>query len=566
MHLTCHTYELFTFTSTTHLLHSYKFYPSSPCPLHLTIPHFSKNIPFTFIMVTMDRFSLSLKPYQIFMSVTLVLLTLTYIVFRNKFKKSNKLRLPPGPPGWPVVGNLFQVANSGKYFFELVRELRPVYGPIFTMKMGSRTMIIVSNAELAHEALIAKGQLFASRPAETPTRKIFSCDKFTVNASYHGPVWRSLRRNMVQNGLSSTRLKNFKNVREVAMDKLVERLKNEAENEKGVVWVLKHARFAVFSILLSMCFGLELSEDTIEKIDHMMKLVLMTVDPRIDDFLPILSPFFYKQRRKAWDVRKKQIDMLRPLIEKRRAILRAGLESAPNAAPFSYLDTLFELEVEGRKTGPTEPEIVTLCSEFLNGGTDTTATAIEWAIGRFIDDPTMQSRLYDEIKATVGSRPVQEKDLDSMTYLHAFVKELLRKHPPTYLSLTHAVIEPAKLAGYDIPVGCNVEFYLPGISEDPKLWTAPEKFDPERFLTGGEDVDMTGIKGVKMLPFGAGRRICPGLSMATIHVHLMIARLVQEFEWSVYPPGKKVDFSEKLEFTVVMKNPLKAKIKPRVNN
>ncbi|KAL9236536.1 hypothetical protein vseg_011192 [Gypsophila vaccaria] len=514
----------------------------------------------------MDCFSVVSSTYPLVsVFVALSILTLTYFIFKIKSNKT-KLRLPPGPPGWPVVGNLFQVANSGKAFFEYVRELRPVYGSIFTMKMGSRTMIIVSSAELAYEALIAKGQLFASRPLETPTRSIFSCNKFTVNAAYHGPVWRSLRRNLVQNGLSSTRVRDFKNVRDVAMDRLVERLKNEAENEDGAVWVLKQARFAVFCILLSMCFGLELSEDTIEKIDHMMKLVLMTVDPRIDDFLPILSPFFYKQRRQAWDVRKKQIETLRPLIEKRRAILRSGVESYPKAVPFSYLDTLFDLEVEGRKTGPTESEIVTLCSEFLNGGTDTTAAAIEWAMGRFIEDPRIQTRLYEEIRATVGSRPVQEKDLDNMAYLHAFVKELLRKHPPTYFSLTHAVIEPTKLAGYDIPVGCNVEFFLPGISEDPKLWSSPEKFNPERFLSGGEEVDMTGVKGVKMLPFGAGRRICPGLSMATIHVQLMVARLVQEFEWSVYPEGSKVDFSEKLEFTVVMKNTLRAKIKPRVHN
>lgn len=68
---------------------------------------------------------------------------------------------------------------------------------------------------------------------------------------------------------------------------------------------------------------------------------------------------------------------------------------------------------------------------------------------------------------------------------------------------------------------------------------------------------------MKMLPFGVGRRICPGLAMATVHVHLMLARMVQEFEWSAYPPNSKIDFTGKLEFTVVMKNALKALIKPR---
>ncbi|KMS98162.1 hypothetical protein BVRB_4g094900 [Beta vulgaris subsp. vulgaris] len=503
--------------------------------------------------------------HLVFITLALLISTLTLFLTTTKSKKKSfRRRLPPGPPGWPIVGNLFQVANSGKPFFEYVRDLLPKYGPIFTLKMGSRTMIIISNGQLAHEALIEKGQVFATRPAETPTRAIFSCDKFTVNAAVYGPVWRSLRKNMVQNGLSSSRLKEFRDVRDAAMDKFIERIKTEAENQKGVVYVLKNARFAVFCILLSMCFGVEMSEETIEKIDHMMKMVLITVNPRIDDFLPILSPFFTKQRKEALEVRKKQIETLRPFIEQRRAIIRAGLASDPTAAPFSYLDTLFELQVEGRISGPTEPEIVTLCSEFINGGTDTTATAIEWAMARLIENPAMQERLHDEIRAAVGSRPVQEGDLDNLPYLHAFVKELLRKHPPTYFSLTHAVTEPTTLGDYNIPTGCNVEIYLPGISDDPKIWSEPEKFDPERFLSGREDADMTGVKGVKMIPFGAGRRICPGLSMATIHVNLLIARLVQEFEWGALTEQNKVDFSEKLEFTVVMKNSLRAKIKARV--
>lgn len=132
-------------------------------------------------------------------------------------QKSKSLNLPPGPPGWPIVGNLFQFARSGKPFFQYVAELRKEFGPIFTLKMGTRTMIILSDAKLWHEALIERGALFATWPRENPTRNIFSCNKFTVNAALLGPVWRSLRRNMVQNMLSSTRLKEFREVRENAM-------------------------------------------------------------------------------------------------------------------------------------------------------------------------------------------------------------------------------------------------------------------------------------------------------------------------------------------------------------
>lgn len=511
----------------------------------------------------MDFFSTSsLSPYYhlIFTILAFVISSLIYLL--TKKNNSKKLRLPPGPPGWPVVGNLLQVARSGKPFFQIMRELRQKYGPIFTLRMGTRTMIIISNANLVHEALVQKGQVFASRPRENPTRTVFSCDKFTVNAAVYGPVWRSLRKNMVQNGLSSIKLKEFRAVRKSAMDKMIEKIRAEADANDGVVWVLKNARFAVFCILLAMCFGVEMDEKTIEMIDQMMKSVLIALDPRLDDYLPILSPFFSKQRKRAMDVRKQQIETIVPFIEKRKKILESP-EIDETAASFSYLDTLFDLKIEGRNSAPTKPELVTLCSEFLNGGTDTTATAIEWAIGRIIENPSIQSRLYEEIKNTVGENKVDEKDIERMPYLNAVIKELLRKHPPTYMSLTHAVTEPAKLGGYDIPTDVNVEIFLPGISDDPNLWSEPEKFDPDRFFLGKEDADMTGISGVKMIPFGMGRRICPGLNMATVHVSLMLARLIQEFEWSD-PENTRVDFTEKLEFTVVMKNTLRAKIKPRM--
>ncbi|GAB2250505.1 hypothetical protein Droror1_Dr00016755 [Drosera rotundifolia] len=488
-----------------------------------------------------------------------------YTLFRKSRNEKQKraFKLPPGPPGWPVVGNCFQMVSSGKQYCEYVRDLIPVYGPIFTLKFGSRTMIIVSNAELAREALIEKGQVFSSRPLDFPTRTIFSCNKFTVNNALLGPVWRSLRRNMVHNMLNSSRVKEFKGVRGAAMDKFIERMKAEAETNDGLVWVLRNARFAVFCILLDMCFGLEMTEDTVEKMDQMMKMVLITCNPRIDDFFPFMRPFFWRRRWNALQVRKKQIETLLPFIEKRLAILQ-DLGSKPSAVSFSYLDTLFNLKMEGQMSGPTIPEIVTLCSEFLNGGTDTTGTGIEWAMARLIENPEIQSKLYEEIQVTVGSRKVEEKDVDFMPYLQAFCKELLRKHPPTYFSLPHGVTEPATLAGYAIPANCSIEFFLPGISEDPKLWLNPDTFDPERFLASGEDVDMTGAINVKMIPFGMGRRICPGMNMAMVHMHLMIARMVQEFEWSGYPDGSKVDLTEKFEFTVVMKNPLRAKINPRV--
>ncbi|VVA97130.1 unnamed protein product [Arabis nemorensis] len=514
-------------------------------------------------LLSFSPISFNISPSLSYTIIAILVSCFLLLIITRRSSNSKRVKLPPGPPGWPVVGNLFQFARSGKQFYEFVDDLRKKYGPIFTLRMGSRTMIIISDSTLAHDVLIQRGPMFATRPKENPTRTIFSSNTFTVNASVYGPVWRSLRRNMVQNMLSSTRFKEFGSVRQSAMDKLAERIKTEANDNNGLVWVLRNARFAAFCILLEMCFGIEMDEESILGMDQMMKKVLITIDPRLDDYLPILAPFYSKERKRALGVRREQVDFVVGFIERRRrAIQNPGTDKT--ASSFSYLDTLFDLKIEGRKTTPSNEELVTLCSEFLNGGTDTTGTAIEWGIAQLITNPEIQSRLNDEIKSTVGDRSVEEKDVDKMVFLQAFVKEILRKHPPTYFTLTHSVTEPTTVAGYDVPVGINVEFYLPGINEDPKIWSDPKKFNPDRFVSGKEDADITGVTGVKMMPFGVGRRICPGLSMATVHVHLMLAKIVQEFEWSAYPAGSEIDFAGKLEFTVVMKKPLRAMVKPRV--
>jgi cytochrome P450 len=485
-------------------------------------------------------------------------------------RKHRGLRLPPGPPGWPVVGNLFQVAFSGKPFIHYIRDLRREYGPILTLRMGVRTLVVISSAELAHEALVEKGQEFASRPAENTTRNIFSSNKFTVNSAVYGAEWRSLRRNMVSGMLSTARLREFRPARLRAMDRFVSRMRAEAAaSEDGAsVWVLRNARFAVFCILLDMTFGLlDLDEAHIVHVDAVMKRVLLAVGVRMDDYLPFVRPLFWRQQRRVLAVRREQVDTLLPLINRRRAILRDAQGSSPPdpniAAPFSYLDSVLDLRIEGHVC--TDDELVTLCAELINGGTDTTATAIEWAMARIVDNPSIQARIHEEIMQQVGdARPIDDKDTDNMPYLQAFVKELLRKHPPTYFSLTHAAVKPgSKLAGYDVPADANLDIFLPTISEDPKLWDRPTEFDPDRFLTGGETADMTGSAGIRMIPFGAGRRICPGLNMGTTHIALMVARMLQEFEWRAHPSQPALDFKDKVEFTVVMNQPLVAMVKPR---
>ncbi|KAK4421326.1 cytochrome [Sesamum alatum] len=476
--------------------------------------------------------------------------------------------LPPGPPGWPLVGNLFQVILQRRHFIYVVRDLRAKYGPIFTMQMGQRTLVIITSSELIHEALVQKGALFASRPPDSPIRLIFSVGKCAINSAEYGPLWRSLRRNFVTELINPTRIKQCSWIRNWAMENHMKRLQDEA-SRVGYVEVMSNCRLTICSILICLCFGVKVSEDRIKVIETVLKDVMLMTTPKLPDFLPVLTPLFRRQVKAAKELRRKQLECLVPLIRNRKAFVESGgnpsATTSEMASPLgaAYIDSLFDLEPPGKgKLG--EEEMVTLCSEAINAGTDTSATALEWALLHLVQDQEIQEKLYKEIVDCVGKNGViTENDVEKMPYLGAIVKETFRRHPPSHFLLSHAATKEIELGGYRIPAGVNVEIYTAWLTEDPEMWENPSEFRPERFLTGdGVEVDITGMRGVKMLPFGAGRRICPAWSLGTLHVNLLLARMVKAFKWIPVldnPP----DPSDTFAFTVVMKDPLKAVILPR---
>lgn len=474
--------------------------------------------------------------------------------------------LPPGPPGWPVVGNLFQVILQRRHFIYVVRDLRKKYGPIFTMQMGQRTLIIVTNADLIHEALIQRGPLFASRPKDSPIRLIFSMGKCAINSAEYGPLWRTLRKNMVTEMITPLRIKQCGWIRKWAMEAHMRRIQQEAR-EQGFVEVMSNCRLTICSILICLCFGAKIEESRIKNIESVLKDVMLISLPKLPDFLPILTPLFRRQVKEARALRKKQVNLLAPLIRDRKAYVEGKVDAADvaMASPVgaAYVDSLFGLEVPGRgRLG--EEELVTLVSEVISAGTDTSATAVEWALLHLVMDQEIQERLYREIVECVGKDGViMETDVEKMTYLSAVVKETFRRHPPSHFVLSHAATEETKLGGYTIPKDASVEFYTAWLTEDPNMWENPNEFRPERFLSGdGVDVDVTGTKAVKMMPFGIGRRICPAWTLGILHINMLLAKMVHAFHWLPIP-NNPPNPTETFAFTVVMKNPLKAVIVPR---
>ena len=283
-----------------------------------------------------------------------------------------------------------------------------------------------------------------------------------------------------------------------------------------------------------------------------------------------LPPLTKRLLRKRWAahvaVRRSLDELFTPLIHAARR--RAGDEDHPPC----YAESLLALRVADEGDRPlTDAEMVSLCSEFLNAGTDTTVTLVEWIMAELVNNPDVQAKVYEEV--TTGGNP--ELDLDAaagnvrpLPYLRAVVLEGLRLHPPAHFLIPHGTRSDAEIGGYTVPRGAEVNFLVAEIGLDEAVWTAAREFRPERFLDGGEGcgVDITGRREIKMMPFGAGRRMCPGYAVGIHHAEYFVARMVRELEWRPAADGVAADMAEALEFTTVMKHPLRARITARNPN
>ncbi|MCO5553078.1 hypothetical protein L7F22_006599 [Adiantum nelumboides] len=481
---------------------------------------------------------------------TLVVLVLALFFSLLRRRRQLKLHLPPRPfLTLPLLGDVLHVRSIQTS--TSLERLRNQLGPIFTLYVSSTPIIFVSSAVLAHEALVEKGLLFAARP-QLPSRALFTSNFRSISSASYGPHWRIMRRNLVQEMLSAPKILSLIPIRRGILHCLVSRISAEAEQNEGVVELYPIIRIAMFQLLLFMCFGFEVPLDALLEISNLINEMLRLSRGSLAALFPFLRVFEKKTQRQAHALRVRQVQIFTSHVEKHKELAKHG-----QLGPGSYLETLLHMDA---KTALSMDDIVTLCTEFLVGGIDTTVTTLEWTMACLVTDPQIQSKLYNLLSEVCGNGLIDEGDLPNVPYLRAVIKETLRLHPPGHFVLPHAVSEPCKLGGYDIPANAIVHFHIASISRDSEIWDDPLKFKPERFSV--KDVDITGTKEVRMIPFGAGRRICPGLGLASMHLELFVARLVQNFVWA-HPSGTAVDLDEKPGFTVRMKYPLRALVKKR---
>ncbi|XP_044497896.1 cytochrome P450 89A2-like [Mangifera indica] len=491
----------------------------------------------------------------------------------NPFSKKLSQNLPPGPPTIPIIGNFLLILKTFSELESILRNLHKKYGPVVTLKIGSKPAIFIANRSVAHQALIQNGSIFADRPPALPTSKIVSRNQHNISSAFYGPNWRLLRRNLTSEILNPTRVKSYSHARKWVLEILIERLKSRSKS--GVVCVVDHFRYAMFCLLALMCFGDKLEEEQIKEIEREQRNLLLGFSRfQILNFWPSVGKILFRKRwEELFRLIQDKENVLIPLIRARNKMKQEKIntESEPEQTQIqSYVDTLLDLELPEEKRKLEESELVALCSEFLDGGTDTTSTALQWIFANLVKNPKIQEKLYMEMKLNLSAKysnqdAIKEEDLQKLPYLKAVVLEGLRRHPPGHFVLPHAVTEDTILNGCLVPKKGVVNVMVAEMGWDPEVWEDPMAFKPERFLrSNGEEIefDITGSKEIKMMPFGVGRRICPGWNLAMLHLEYFVGNLVWNFEWSPLD-GEDVDLSEKQEFTVVMEKPLQAHLSTR---
>ncbi|KAK1626449.1 hypothetical protein QYE76_000764 [Lolium multiflorum] len=500
-----------------------------------------------------------------FLIAGVLLLLPLAVLLRNAARQ--RRGLPPGPPAVPLFGNLLWLRNSAADVEPLLLGLFKQYGPIVTLRIGSRLSIFVADRHLAHQALIGAGVALADRPQAATSSLLGVTDNIITRANY-GPVWRLLRRNLVSETLHPSRVKLFAPARAWVRRVLMEKLRDEETPN-----VMEAFQYSMFCLLVLMCFGERLDEPAVRAIETAERAWLLYISRKLTVFffLPSITKHLFRDRlRVAHGLRMRQRDLFVPLIQARREYKKGNGQATETTFQHSYVDTLLDVTLPEEGNRPlTDDEIVALCSEFLNAGTDTTSTGLQWIMAELVKNPAVQDKLYDEIKATCGDQDeeVSEDKIEAvkMPYLKAVILEGLRKHPPGHFVLPHKAAQDMQVGGYLIPKGTTVNFMVAEMGRDEGTWDKAMEFVPERFLEDDNKlatVDMYGTKGIKMMPFGVGRRICAGLSIAMLHLEYFVANMVKEFEWKEVA-GKEVDFTEKREFTTVMANPLRPRLVPR---
>lgn len=461
-------------------------------------------------------------------------------------RQSKPVKLPPGPKPLPIIGNMHQLVGSVPH--KILADLGKKHGPLMYLKMGEVPTVIISSAEVAKEFFTKYDLIFASK-AYLLSASILFYNCTDIGFAPFGDYWRQLRKICIMELLSPRRVQSFRSIREKEVLNMIESI---ALQEGSVVNLSKKISSVTYSITAQAAFGKrsKYHDEFMLVNDETLKLLggfsLADMYPSVKVLERITGI------RKKLEKVHKQVDEVLENILSEHKITRAEPKpgSGEEAKYQDLVDVLLKVQSSGEFGAPlTDNNLKAVIFDMFIGGGETSSTTAEWAMAEMINNPRVMKRAQNEVRRIFGERgTVDESRIHDLTYLQAVIKETLRLHPAATLLPARECSERCEIYGYEIPVKTRVIVNVWAIGRDPDCWNEPEKFNPERFLDS--ETDFRG-KDFKYIPFGAGRRICPGISFGLPNIELPLAQLLYHFDWE--PPGamkqEKLDMSETFGLT-----------------
>ncbi|KAA8528485.1 hypothetical protein F0562_035840 [Nyssa sinensis] len=490
----------------------------------------------------------------------LALLLSVLLIFKHFFYHNPKL--PPSPLALPIIGHLHLIKNS---FHQSLECLASQYGPILFLKFGTRSILVVSSPSAVEECFTKNDIILANRPRNMLS-DISTYNYTTFSMAPYGHLWRSLRRLAVVELFSSNSLQKSSNIREEEIHNLLCHLFKVSKTGTLKVELKYWFYLLTFNIITRLVAGKRCVRDAVAGMDlgkqileEIKRKFVSRMPLNMCDFFPILRWFGYKGLEKSLiKLHMERDEFLQGLIDefRRKRTSSANINIVTNTEKTPLIEALLSIQ-ESEPDFFSDAVIKSIIIIMFFAGPDTTAITLEWAISLLLNHPEVLEKLRAEIDNHVGhGRLLDETDLVKLPYLRCIINETLRLYPPAPLLLPHCSSEDCTVAGYDIPQGTILLVNAWAMHRDPKVWEEPTKFKPERFE------GMEGREGYKFIPFGMGRRACPGASMGIRTVSLALGALIQCFEWEKVGQ-EKMEMSQGSRITMPKAESLKAVCIPR---
>ncbi|KAK6130132.1 hypothetical protein DH2020_036111 [Rehmannia glutinosa] len=465
-----------------------------------------------------------------FLLCTPIILLCTHFLLRTL--KSNKKRLPPGPTGLPILGSLLSIGNRPQ---ESLAKLAQTYGPLMTVKFGMLNVVIASSADMAKEILQKNDQAFIGRPSPEAVIAGKHHDMSLLWSSGQSPTWKKLRKICNSQLFTIQRLDTLQELRHLMMQKMIVRV-DEAQETREPLNLEGLAFGTSMNFLSNTLFSgdlYDMKSDSMRELRELIcELVDLAIKPNIADYVPFLRPFDPQGVKRDISVLYDRTHiLLNDIIEQRIKQRASGTERCGD-----FLDVLLDGSEENGAENLTHTNIMILLMDLFVAGTHTTTNTMEWAMAELLHNPPILAKLKQELSNNIPPRKiVQEQDIPQLPYLDAIIKEVMRLHPVAPLLIPHQTEQEVEINGYTIPKHTQVFVNVWSILRDSAYWDDPTSFKPERFLNS--DIDIRG-RDCRYIPFGAGRRICPGMNLAMRMMSVMLANLVHNFGWEL-PNGLK---------------------------